>query len=328
VNAIPNLIITNPPATCNTPIDLTNPLVTAGSDVGVLSYWKNSNLTSSLSTPSSVSQDGIYYIELTVNGCSTVKPVTVTINPLPVISLPVNPFLCVDLNGDPTTTVNLETGLTSPAYSFAWYNDTISSTTIIGNSSSYLANDLGTYRVVVTNNTTTCTDSASVEVISSLPPSAMQFITSSYFSDEEMVMVNVTPAGDYEYQINNGEFQDSNQFVGLNSGEHTIVVRDKFSCGRIEGTVTLLNYPKFFTPNGDGFNDTWNISDLENEQPNAKIYIFDRYGKLVKQIAPGVNGWNGNMNGTPLPADDYWFTVEYQEEQINKIFKSHFALKR
>jgi gliding motility-associated-like protein len=155
----------------------------------------------------------------------------------------------------------------------------------------------------------------------------MQFVTSSYFSDEEMVMVNVTPAGDYEYQIDNGEFQNSNQFVGLNSGDHTIVVRDKFSCGMITGTVTLLDYPKFFTPNGDDFNDTWNISDLE-DQPNAKIYIFDRYGKLVKQIAPGVDGWNGTFSGKPLPADDYWFTVEYQEQQINKIFKSHFALKR
>ena len=232
-------------------------------------------------------------------------------------------------NGLPTTSVDLETGLNPANYSFAWYNDTTLPGTLIPGEtgSSYTATALGIYRVQATNNTTTCPNSASVEVISSLPPSSMQFVTSSYFSDEEMVVVNVTPAGDYEYQIDNGEFQNSNQFVGLNSGDHTIVVRDKFSCGRIEGTVTLFTYPKFFTPNGDDFNDTWNISDLE-DQPNAKIYIFDRYGKLVKQIAPGVDGWNGTFSGNPLPADDYWFTVEYQEQQINKIFKSHFALKR
>jgi gliding motility-associated-like protein len=329
INPLPVLNITNPNAVCfPDTVDLTDPSVTAGSDTGVLSYWTNSNLTTAVTTPSSVSQSGIYYIELTINGCSTVKSVIVIINPLPIIELPTDPFVCVDINGLPTTTVDLETGLNPANYSFEWYNDTVSTTAIVGTNSSYTAKDIGTYRVEVTNNTTTCINSASVEVISSLPPSSLQFITSSYFSNEEMVVVNVTPVGDYEYQIDNEEFQDSNQFVGLNSGEHTIVVRDKFSCGMTTGTVTLLDYPKFFTPNGDGFNDTWNISDLDSEQPNAKIYIFDRYGKLVKQIAPGINGWNGNFNGTPLPADDYWFTIEYQEQQINKIFKSHFALKR
>jgi hypothetical protein len=73
VNAIPNLVVTNPAATCNTTVDLTDSSVTTGSDVGVLSYWTNSNLTTAVTTPTSVSQSGVYYIELTVNGCSTSK---------------------------------------------------------------------------------------------------------------------------------------------------------------------------------------------------------------------------------------------------------------
>jgi gliding motility-associated-like protein len=91
--------------------------------------------------------------------------------------------------------------------------------------------------------------------------------------------------------------------------------------------ATAINYPLFFTPNGDGFNDTWNIVGLAN-QPNTKIYIFDRYGKLIKQISPTSNGWDGTFNGRPLPSTDYWFTVTYEEDSQTKEFKAHFSLKR
>ena len=65
-----------------------------------------------------------------------------------------------------------------------------------------------------------------------------------------------------------------------------------------------------------------------------KIYIFDRYGKLIKQIsAAATGGWNGTYNGQPLPATDYWFTVDYYEiaptgDLVPKQFKAHFSLKR
>jgi gliding motility-associated-like protein len=65
---------------------------------------------------------------------------------------------------------------------------------------------------------------------------------------------------------------------------------------------------------------------------SAKIYIFDRYGKLMKQIAPNGLGWDGTYNGQPMPSTDYWFTVEYNEPNstnvITKEFKAHFSLKR
>jgi gliding motility-associated-like protein len=40
---------------------------------------------------------------------------------------------------------------------------------------------------------------------------------------------------------------------------------------------------RFFTPNGDGYNESWNILSLRDDA-SAKIRIFDRYGKLLKEL--------------------------------------------
>jgi gliding motility-associated-like protein len=94
----------------------------------------------------------------------------------------------------------------------------------------------------------------------------------------------------------------------------------------------VIDFPNYFTPNGDNYNDYWNIYAIQN-QPSAKIYIFDRYGKLITQLNPLGQGWDGNYNGNPLPATDYWFVLEYIEKDSNgsnvwRTFKSHFSLLR
>jgi len=89
----------------------------------------------------------------------------------------------------------------------------------------------------------------------------------------------------------------------------------------------VIEYPKFFTPNGDGINEGWNIVTPKHGI-EAMVYIFDRYGKLLTQVfAPG-KGWNGIYNGHALPASDYWFIVQYTEYGATKEFKSHFSLVR
>ena len=153
-------------------------------------------------------------------------------------------------------------------------------------------------------------------------------IVTNYFEDNQVITVLATDAGNYLYQLDYGPFQESNIFQEVSSGTHTITVVDANGCSSpLTAEVMVVNYPKFFTPNGDSYNDTWNIFGLA-EQFNSVISIFDRYGKLLKQISPRGLGWDGTYNGQSMPADDYWFVVEYQENGSSKEFKAHFSLKR
>jgi gliding motility-associated-like protein len=122
-------------------------------------------------------------------------------------------------------------------------------------------------------------------------------------------------------------YQESNTFENVKPGIYNVFVKDiKNNCGEISEKVSVIGYPKFFTPNGDGFNDTWQIFGVSSMfQPNTKILIFNRFGKLMKEISPLSEGWNGQINGEVVPADDYWFTVKLQD---GRIFKNHFSLIR
>lgn len=88
-----------------------------------------------------------------------------------------------------------------------------------------------------------------------------------------------------------------------------------------------ISFPKFFTPNSDGYNDFWNVSGIsEKLKRESNIFILDRFGKMVAEFSPSNgNGWDGNYNGNPLPSSDYWFVFR---TQTGFETKGHFALKR
>ena len=116
-------------------------------------------------------------------------------------------------------------------------------------------------------------------------------------------------------------------------GQFTVTGRHTEGCGISFQTVTFIDYPKYFTPNQDGINDYWNIVGFQQNNRNAEILIFDRFGKLLKSITPNSRGWDGTYHGKSMPSNDYWFLVNYVETlpdgtTINKSFKSNFSLIR
>lgn len=160
-------------------------------------------------------------------------------------------------------------------------------------------------------------------------PSETAIITDSIITDfnenANSVSVQYTGIGDYEFSLDGLYFQESPVFNNLLAGSYLAYARDKNGCGlSIPYPIYVMDYPRYFTPNGDGYNDYWKIKNL-NLFPNAIVTIFDRYGKLLKQLNNTSNGWNGTFNGLNLPSDDYWFTLKLED---TKEYKGHFSLKR
>lgn len=150
--------------------------------------------------------------------------------------------------------------------------------------------------------------------------------------DQNNIEFNVLGNSNYEYAINGGVFQDDPVFNDVPPGVNSVIINDKNGCGITEPIDFLVvGYPKFFTPNNDSANDTWNIFGIETLS-NPMVYIFDRYGKLLVQLDANSVGWDGTYNGRPMPSSDYWFRFEYEEQEsgafVAKTRKTHFSLKR
>ena len=150
------------------------------------------------------------------------------------------------------------------------------------------------------------------------------------FDENQVISVSATGgSGTYEYQLDDRPWQLSSIFENVaGCNLHVVAVRDVLGCSTIpQASVSILEFPRFFTPNGDGYNDTWNIKCLRDD-PTAIITIFDRFGKLLSQFKPSQNAWDGILNGSVLPGTDYWFVVNYQKNiDVKAQLKSHFSLK-
>ena len=264
-------------------------------------------------------------------GCKGIQELHLVVNPLPEFDLGDNFTLCVD----PITGVGLETIDATPNssgnFSYTW-TPTNTNVDAFGNESAlYNITKGGVYSVIVTNTTTGCQNFDSITATFSSEPATFtaSVVTPAFSSGLTTIECLATGGfGIYEYSLNLIDWQSSPIFTDLENGTYTVYVRDLQGCDILSvSNLFAVTYPNYFTPNGDGYHDTWNIFGLDDSYA-AKIFIYDRFGKFLKQISPGGIGWNGTFNGQLLPSTDYWFRIEYTENNIRKEFKSHFSLIR
>ncbi|MCW2118335.1 T9SS type B sorting domain-containing protein [Flavobacterium sp. 7A] len=324
ISKTPNLLQPSDIAICNS---YTLPELTEGN------YYEKSNGSGTkYFAGDEIKKDQTLYVYATATdniNCFDEKKFNITIYPLNNLELK-NGVICVDYKtGELLNPAYIDSGLDPIKYTVDW----LLNGELVGTGSDFIATQEGTYDVDITKNVPDIGNDCgynptSFNIIKSSPAIANINVSDSFTDKIDVTAIAILGYGSYEFKLDDGSYQESPIFKNINSGEHSISIIDKKgNCNPTIITAIVLNHPKFFTPNNDGYNDFWNIPELAS-QPNAVISIFDRYGKLITQLNPSSNGWDGRYHNTELPSDDYWFVVNYNFEKTSKIYKSHFSLKR
>jgi gliding motility-associated-like protein len=255
------------------------------------------------------------------DGCYGTGQFDIIVDQSPAVELKSTEILCEGLNN----LVTLNAGIIAPAiendYTYLWNTNETSSTIKV--------NKEGNYNLVV-KNSYNCISNRNITVILS----KLARINSLKINDlqkENQVIILLENPTSYRFKIifENGTetpFQDNTMFDNVPGGLHQLIIENKDGCGKINAELVVLEAPLFFTPNTDGYNDYWNLKGTNGTITiHSIIHIFDRYGKLIKEITTDSQGWDGTINGIALPADDYWFTVKLED---GREAKGHFSLKR
>jgi gliding motility-associated-like protein len=309
VNTIPIITSTNTPVyRCGAG----SIVLKANSNVGIINWYANAITTTIEATGTSFTIPNItasttYYAEAFNNGCSNgIRiPVNVFVYTLPIVS---------DQEVTKCKSLSVELDASLHGMSYLWSTGETTQKITVSTS--------GIYTVDVTSPVPeNCTNTKKITVMEHKIPEIDSVIVSEtsvviYLKEEDVY---------FEYSVDGINYQSSNVFFNVPSGLQTAYVREINFCSNDSQTFIVLIAPKFFTPNGDTYNDFWEIKGLIN-YPQAQVSIFNRYGKLISVLNTIKTTWDGMFNKYPLPADDYWYVLKIDETTPEK--RGHFSLKR
>ena len=283
--------------------------------------WYDGASSGNLLDPTTELNNGqVVYASQTFEGCESTERLAVTVSFLDTESA------LADLASLPQLTAQCELTALTPPTATDNCDGTITGSTTTTLPITASTTITWTYTDLTGNFSTQTQD---VVILDIDPPVLTAEVSSEPFADTHVIIASASGIGIYEYSLDNGPWQSSGTFTGVTPGEHIVNVRGVNCLGKDSYHLTVLDYPPFFTPNGDGYNDFWNI-DVLSGQPTSKIYIFDYFGKLIKQISPSGVGWDGTYNGQLMPSSDYWFLLQYNDfiNGVPRELKGHFTLKR
>jgi gliding motility-associated-like protein len=148
-----------------------------------------------------------------------------------------------------------------------------------------------------------------------------------------------TNANSYTWNLGDGSAPINTTTLGTQNGSYSNVgiynvtltaandfcaVTDTIQVQVIPFTNAFIHIPNVFTPNGDGKNDLWSIPAL-SLRPESKVFIFDRFGRLLTEYPGTYSGWNGLIGIYPATAGDYWYVIQLKD---NQVLKGNFSLIR
>lgn len=268
-----------------------------------------------------------YFAEAVISGClsSTRTEVVATVDStIPSFNVSQNNYaLCKDVGF-----VILETENALDNYTYFWKKEGV---LLSENTPSITVSSSGTYTVSAVSEagcqsleqTIIVTDSEKANLTKE------DIIITDDSNNNSIQVANLNiGTGDYEFALDdiNGNYNSVGFFQNLSSGIHTLYIRDKGGCGIQEYQFSILNYPKFFSPNGDGENDFWQINGFDRSfYTTSNVYIYNRFGNLIYSMDQNSQGWDGTLGGKKMPSNTYWFRVVltdingYSIEKFGKI---------
>jgi len=315
----PVLKLTNPSPSCS-PINITTPEITAGSDAALsYSYWNNANATNALSNPASIPASGTYYIKgVTASGCFDIKPVSVIISASPVLQITDPVIGCEPATVDITSS-SITTG-SDAGLSYSYWNDAIGSQ-LLSNPNSI--SQAGTY-FVSAKNTEGCVTIKPVMVIIVKKIEGIQYPFVTALPNVPLALQSRTIGANYSYEwfppdglnfssIKNPIYQHDK------STEYKITMTSEVGCITIDTLLVKIDpvagirpdvlVPKAWSPNGDGHND-YLFPLIINIKELKYFRVFNRWGQLMFEAKGRLKGWNGIFNGKTQPMDVYSWDAE------------------
>lgn len=282
------------------------------------------NDTNTLASPykNTIASAQTIFVKVTdASQCFAISPVELIVFDAPQLVEDEEDFYCTDTY---PATKRIYAGVTNGPptnFSYRWYfNSLLTSVDTFYND----INEIGTFLVEVTDSNY-CTVFRTITV----SPSSSAIIENISIEEgtyKNTVTISVSGDGNYEYALGNsmGPYQLENTFTNVFPGFYNVYVRDINGCAIVSKEVSILGFPKFFTPNNDGKNDTWKVFGVnENFNQDINILIFDRFGKVLANLNYLSDGWDGIYNGHALPSSDYWYKVLLDD---GRTYRGHFTL--
>jgi len=199
--------------------------------------------------------------------------------------------------------------------SYAWFDQ---SGELLSGTRLLTVEEAGTYILEVTQNG--CTATQSVEA------TPMDFPVFTINTDVYNTIIVEHLGGNVEqleYQLEDltgniiKSWQVGNIFYNVPQGIYIVKIRTWDATCYTYITASTLSIPNVITPNSDGHNDIWDLSRLQSYAPDARIEVYDRYGKLLKRITSADQfKWDGKYLGKPLPSTSYIYILYLGDEKI------------
>ncbi|WP_299099551.1 choice-of-anchor L domain-containing protein [uncultured Winogradskyella sp.] len=265
------------------------------------------------------------YVKVNSNSqCYSISTVNLNVLYTPILEEDETVFYCINEGQVPLTIYGGVLNDLPNNYYYEWlFNGVITDIDTLF----YDVTEPGVYTVVVTD-PNGCSSSRTITVSQSQIGS-IESVDIEGIAPNNTISISISGTGDYEVSLDDPDglyYDDNLVFSNVSQGFHTIYIKDKNGCGITEETISVLGFPKFFTPNGDDDNPVWKAFGSEQQfQLISSIEIYNRYGKLITQQVTSLDGWDGTFKGNEVPSDDYWYIANFVD---GSTYTGHFALKR